>query len=106
MVPVFSQANILGREQGMNSGRWKGYRNCFQRALWIIVFRIGLSTVSEVPGDKWSEDSTWNSAKLPFRSSDTGSSGYPGRFEHLGDEHQVVDDLIYNHWLIHAPSGR
>ena len=52
--------------------------------------------------DNTEDEVGWQGA--PFRR--TSSSGYPGRLERRRDELQVVDDLVYNHWLIYSPSGR
>ena len=69
----------------------------------VLYFALIIHSVfSDSPGAEFIDD-----GRPPSFSAPKGlSRGYPGRFEGAREELQVVDDLVYNHWLIHAPSGR
>ncbi len=75
---------------------------CFCNPFLAILVHAVFSLSGAVENTE--DEVGWQGAPPPF--SRTSSSGYPGRLERRRDELQVVDDLVYNHWLIYSPSGR
>ena len=74
-------------------------------ALWVVVIGASMPPISDAADKAELDDPPWK-GPTPSFGGDGASSGYPGRLDRRREKNQVVDDLVYNHWLIYAPSGR